>query len=325
VWFARPGDDVEAVTGPGRGEVCNGHAELCDRPYNDVAFPASHNAMAAATEPGWFLGEHTYSIPRQMDDGVTALLIDVWSGQAAGTVVRTAPGSYDEALAIANEELGPEVVAAALRVADAVAGVALGPEARYLCHGLCETGSTSFLAMLADLNAWMALHPDHVVTLFIEDHVDSALIAADIEAAGLLDLVHTPVVGEPWPTLGEMIRSGRRLVVMVEAGRGGPTAPWLANGFEFTQDTPFTFPTVESLSCAPNRGPSDAPLFLMNHWLSSFRTLVSNARAMNTTEVLGGRARQCRDERGQIPNFVAVNYVDIGELNSVVDELNGVG
>ena len=87
-----------------------------------------------------------------------------------------------------------------------------------MCHGLCETGSTPLLTMLAELRGWMAANPDEVVTLFIEDHVDAGLIAADIEAAGLQPLVYEPVPGEPWPTLGDMIRSGKRLVVMLEEG-----------------------------------------------------------------------------------------------------------
>src|SRR5690606_13489309 len=145
-----------------------------------------------AREPGWFLAEQIDPIPIQLDQGVRALLIDVWAGRAAGTVVRTAEGSRAEAREIAERELGPDVVNAALRIADSVAGSAQGPEARYLCHGLCETGSTPFLDMLAQLRAWLLVHPDEVVTLFIEDHVDAPILAADIEAAGLLPFVHQP-------------------------------------------------------------------------------------------------------------------------------------
>jgi hypothetical protein len=325
VWLARPGRDVEAAeVTTGDGITCNGHAELCDRPFDDVAYVASHNAMSAATEPGWFLAEQADSIPVQLDQGVRALLVDVWSGIPAGTVVRTAPGSYSEARAISEEELGPEVVAAAQRLADSVAGQATGSEARFLCHGLCETGSTPFLDMLEQLRGWMIANPDEVVTLFIEDHVDAALIAADVETAGLLDFVHDPSSGETWPTLGEMIRSGRRLLVMVEEGNGGQQAPWLVNGFEYTQDTPYTFPTVDSFSCDPNRGPDDAPLLLLNHWLSGFTSLVTDAQLVNARDVLLPRAQQCQDERGSIPNFVAVNYVAIGDVYDVVDALNDV-
>ena len=60
-----------------------------------------------------------------------------------------------------------------------------------MCHGLCETGSTPFLDTLEQLRGWMVANPDEVVTLFIEDHVDSSLIAADVEAAGLLPISST--------------------------------------------------------------------------------------------------------------------------------------
>jgi hypothetical protein len=105
---------------------------------------------------------------------------------------------------------------------------------------------------------------------------------------------------------------------------GGTDAPWLVNGFEHTQDTPYTFPTVASFDCAANRGPADASLFLLNHWLAGFDALVTSAQQVNVVDVLLPRARQCEQERGQIPNFVALNYVAIGDGSRVVDELNGV-
>jgi hypothetical protein len=200
-----------------------------------------------------------------------------------------------------------------------------GPEARYLCHGLCEIGATPFLRTLADIRAWLATNPSEVVTLFIEDHVDADLIAADIQEAGLLPYVHEPDPEAGWPTLGEMIESGERLVVMLEEGRGGESVPWLVNGFELTQDTPYSFGSVDELSCAPNRGPSDAPLFLVNHWLTRFSAVVSSAQQMNVRDVLAPRVEQCQEERGQLPSFVGIDYVAIGDLFSVVDELNGVG
>ena len=140
------------------------------------------------------------------------------------------------------------------------------------------------------------------------------------------DLVGRPLrrVGHGWPTLGEMVRAGKRLVVMLEEGDGGTAAPWMVNGFEYTQDTPYTFPTVASFSCAANRGPADAPLFLLNHWLAGFDALVTSAQQVNVVDVLLPRAQQCEQERGQIPNFIALNYVAIGDGSRVVDELNGV-
>ena len=122
-----------------------------------------------------------------------------------------------------------------------------------------------------------------------------------------------------------MIRSGRRLVVMTEEGDGGTAAPWLVNGFSITQETPYTFPTVESFSCAPEprARPTRRCSCSTTGWRGSPRS--SPAHSWSTPlEVLGDRAEQCRRERGQIPNFVAVNFLDIGDTMAVVDRLNGV-
>ncbi len=330
MWAARPpsaavaGSAAGTVTGD--GTVCNGHAELCDRTFDEVAYAATHNSMSVAGKPGWYLAEQGLDIVPQLDSGVRALLIDVWYGRDAGNGrVRTAARSYEEALQVARDELGPDVVDSALRVVDAVApGDPQGEEALYLCHGLCETGATSFDATLRDIGSWLATHPDEVLTLFIEDHVDADDIGAAVEEAGLADAVYTPVRGEAFPTLGEMIRSGRRLVVMLESGDGRPTRPWLVNGFDFVQETPFTFPTVESFSCRPNRGRDDAPLLQINHWLSGFTSLVSDARRVNAADVLGARVDRCAEERSMMPNLIAVNYADIGDTLAVVDRLNGI-
>jgi len=64
-------------------------------------------------------------------------------------------------------------------------------------------------------------------------------------------------------------------------------------------------------------------LFLLNHWLSGFSTLYTDARTVNAYAVLSARGRQCQAERGRLPNFVAVNWANLGALQRVVDELNG--
>lgn len=177
---------------------------------------------------------------------------------------------------------------------------------------------------LTDVRWWMQAHPREVVTLFIEDAVSPADTAAVMDQTGLLRYVHTPVADQPWPTLEQMIDSGHRLVVLAENRGGGAQHPWLLQGFDWVQDTPYTNPTAADLSCDLDRGAADDPLLLINHWLSGFDALVSNARQVNAAAVLGPYVERCRRERGQIPNFVAVNYVDQGDLYSVVDRLNGV-
>lgn len=57
--------------------TCNGHAELCDRPFDTVVFPATHNSMSN-TDEGWAVPNQTYGLERQLEDGVRAFLLDVY-------------------------------------------------------------------------------------------------------------------------------------------------------------------------------------------------------------------------------------------------------
>jgi hypothetical protein len=306
--------------------ACNGHVQLCDRRYTDVAFPGTHNAMSAADEPGWFIPEQPTGLVGQLQAGVRVLLFDTWYGQTTDRpgVVATAPGNYDSALAEATRDFGPAVVASALRIRDAVTTTPTGPVRPYLCHGLCEIGATDWEQEMVRVRAWLDANPREVVSFFIEDYVTPADTAALFGRAGLLPYVFTPTGGQPWPTLRQMIDSGRRLVVLMENHGGGTAYPWLLPGFDWVQDTPFTNPTEADLSCAPNRGQPSNPLFLVNYWLSNFRTLVSDAKKINAYAVLAPYLARCRQERGRIPNYVAVNFYDQGDVFRAVDELNGV-
>ncbi|WP_019144500.1 PI-PLC domain-containing protein [Aeromicrobium massiliense] len=305
---------------------CNGRVALCDRPYDQVAQPATHNSMSAGDEPGWFLAEQPTGVMGQLRDGVRVFLIDTWYGRETDRegVVATSGRAREEALRQATEAYGSAIVASALRVRDALGAVPRGPERVYLCHALCELGATELGPLLRDVRGWMDDHPREVVTLFVQDEVTPGDLAALVDDAGLLPMVHTQRTGEPWPTLGEMVDSGRRLVVLQENVGGGDTYPWMLDGFAWVQDTPYGFRSADEMSCAPNRGPADASLLLINHWLSNYSSRVSDAERVNARDVLLPRLLRCRDERGRLPAYVAVDNYDRGDLFGVVDVLNGV-
>jgi hypothetical protein len=305
--------------------ACDGFVELCERPYDDVSFAATHNSMAAADEAGWFIPEQPTGVMGQLHAGIRAFLIDTWYGQRTQNprLVATAPRSYEAALAEAKAAFGPEVVSSALRLRESITR-RTGPPTPYMCHGLCEIGATPLEPTLQRVRDWLAANPREVLTFVIEDNVTPPDTAAVFRRAGLLPYVYTPRMGEPWPTLGEMIDSGRRLVVMMERRGGGSAYPWLVSAFDWVQDTAYSNPTVASLSCDLNRGRSTDPLFMINNWIASFTTLVSSARTVNAYGRLWPYVERCQAERGQIPNFVAVNFYDEGDLFRVVNRLNGV-
>jgi hypothetical protein len=118
-----------------------------------------------------------------------------------------------------------------------------------------------------------------------------------------------------------MIDLGRRLVVTAESE--APPPPWYHHAWDFYFDTPYQFLSVAEFSCEVNRGQSENDLFLVNHWLGLVSSL-SNAQTANAWDVLIQRAEDCRDVYQRIPNLLAVDFYEQGELFQVVDSLNGV-
>lgn len=57
---------------------CNGHEALCDRPFPDVVFPATHNSMSNA-EDGWSVPNQNKNMRQQLLDGIRVFLLDTYA------------------------------------------------------------------------------------------------------------------------------------------------------------------------------------------------------------------------------------------------------
>lgn len=260
----------------GAGMACNGHAELCDRRFDEVAFPGAHNAMSNADD-GWQIPNQIHPIPRQLEDGVRVFLIDTHYFQGA----------------------------------------------TWLCHSYCELGRIPLVDALAEFRVFLDAHPSEVLAFVIEDGISNADTEAAFVASGLAKYVYTHPPGAPWPTLRRMIEDGTRLLVMAEAS--GPPPAWYHYAYDLSWDTPYSFASEAEFSCALGRGRPENDLFQINHWLSTPFSLPENGQRVNGYDVLAARVERCRRESGRFPNFVVVDYVHIGDLFRVVDELNGAG
>ena len=310
---------------------CNGHRELCDRTLDEVALAGTHNAMSAATNPGWLFAQQDRGMDQQMKDGIRALLFDTHYGIPAGGSVKTDITPSAEERAKLEAELGTEAVEAALRIRDRIEGEETGPRGIYLCHALCELGALPIATALGQIRDFLASNPSEVLVIVVEDAVTPEDFVAAFRSAGLERYAYEGRVSPPWPTLRSMIQDDRRLVVFAE--KQGTGAPWLRPAFDSIQETPYTFKKTSQLtdteqlpaSCKPNRGEEGASLFQINHWIdTSPAPKPSNATTVNAREPLLRRARTCQKQRGLMPNVLAVDFYARGDVFAVVDELNGV-
>jgi len=322
VFFAGGGVSVSA---PRLAAGCNGSQKLCDRGLDQIAMVATHNSMSAG--PGWFSSQQDGDIAEQLEAGVRGLLIDTHYGDRLpnGRVRTYFSTPEDFSAAINQDGLSRQSVEAAQRLRDRAGFTGEGERGMYLCHTFCELGATPLADALRDIHDFLVTHPSAVVVVINQDYVTPGDFVGALQKAGLADYAFTP--GDRWPPLREMIDADRRLVVLAENHAGA--APWYQPVYQrLVQETVFSFRTPAALldaseSCKPNRGPADAPLFLLNHWVTTDPApRPSNAAIVNAYDALLGRIRACERIRGRRVNLVAIDFYRRGDAFRVVDTLN---
>jgi hypothetical protein len=321
VFFMR--SPVALPPAPALTDACNGDRALCDRRLDEVVLPGAHNSMSAAEVEGWMFPNQELGSVSLLSHGIRALLFDVHYGTPIGNRVKTDIDDEEVSRAKFEKIVGAEAVDAAMRIRDRMTGEPTGPRGAHLCHGFCELGATPFVPMLEGVRDFLVRNPGEVIVFVIEDYVTPADIAAAFRESGLDRFVYRGPVTPPLPTLRQMVDSNQRLVVFGENETRG--VQWYHPAFETIQETPYTFHTPGEMSCRPNRGPADGPLFQINHWIETTPTpKPSNAEIVNQKDFLLARTRQCQGERGQLPNILAVDFAMTGDVVDAARELNGL-
>ncbi|MBM4242972.1 MAG: hypothetical protein FJ148_04050 [Deltaproteobacteria bacterium] len=191
-----------------------------------------------------------------------------------------------------------------------------------LCHAFCVLGKRPLVATLTDIREFLDSHPYEIVSIIFESYVSANDTRIAFEAAGLAPNLHTQPVAAPWPTLREMIAADRRLVVFTDS-QGG-TYGWYHDVWSYAFETHYSFATPADLSCTPNRGNPANRLFILNHFLTQIFGSPMLAEQINHNPLFIDRAGACAAANAALPNFVTVDFHDIGDTLQVVDALNGL-
>jgi hypothetical protein len=256
--------------------ACNGHPELCDRRFDEVAYATTHNAMSSE-EDGFIAPNQNLRLVQQLEDGIRGFMLDVHPADD-GTPL--------------------------------------------LCHATCRFGQRPLVDGLRDLRLFLECHPTEVVTLIFESYVPESAIASAFEASGLLRLVHPQEIDAPWPTLRELIAADERVIVFTaDATR---TLPWHLYSYDYAWENPYAAMLPSELSCAEHRGSRARSLWIFNHFLTAPLASELLAEMINHDPFFTERVARCRSEAADdLPNFVTVDFYDVGDVRAVVDGLNG--
>lgn len=190
----------------------------------------------------------------------------------------------------------------------------------YYCHTSCSLlNAGTAESYFQSITTWLAANPYEVITLLIGngDYIPVQSFTTPLESSGLAKYAFTPPaipMGlSDWPTLGELILSNQRAIIIMDYQANQTTVPYILDEFSQLWETPFD-PTDANFPCTVQRPPglSDEQargrMYLANHNLNVELTVFGNdilvpatAQLPQTNAVsgygsLGLAARNCAGE-----------------------------
>ena len=277
--------------------LCHGYAEYCLRSYDNFTFPETHNAYSAL-EDGVFMGVNHYTgLQAQWDGGIRAFMVDTHH--------------------VTSDNTGPEDVR--------------------FCHGSpnsfphpCSYSEIDAFEWLTLLNSLMnssgnncPMYCGDVVTLLIENYVPAEHLNNLFNKTGMSDRIYIHSFGDVWPDIGDLILSGKDLVVFWEQ-TGNQQYPWLHDFGEFGWTTNYGEDNQDEMKCTIHRGNGSQPVWHLNHWLTSIFGVADPSRSneVNDYYFLLNRSLECWEIMDNRPTFIAVDYWEDGEITNVTITLN---
>ncbi|KAF2720802.1 hypothetical protein K431DRAFT_225726 [Polychaeton citri CBS 116435] len=297
---ATTSSSISTAAAPTNTIPCNNYPELCNRQYSNITEVCSHNsAFALKNNAG---SNQMYPIVDQLNDGIRMLQGE--THYVNGTI--------------------------------------------YNCHTTCELLNAGTLQAELDIAAqWLSENPYEVLTFLVvnsdfravEDYISA------VQGSSITQYLYTPEYvpqhRDQWPTLAEMILRNQRFVLFMDYNANQTSVPYILDEFTHMWETPFS-PTNQSFPCTQERPPNlpvdeanNTYMYLANHNLNTAISLGALGLGTdetilipNTAEIyetnsasedfgaLGAMAMNCSQMWAHPPNFLLVDYYNLGSPNN---------
>ena len=184
-------------------------------------------------------------------------------------------------------------------------------------HAYKFLGSQPLSVYLNDIKDFLDNNPNEILTIILETYTSSNAIENEINKVGLLKYLHTQDVNSIWPKLQTMIDSNKRLVILSDKNDANEKQSWYHYMCNFAVENKYG-----EINCEFNRGNPENSLFIFNHFITSLTGNKENANKVNSFKYLMNHITNCKDLKNKFPNFITVDFYEIGESIDVVSKLN---
>jgi hypothetical protein len=215
----------------------------------------------------------------------------------------------------------------------------------HFCHTSCALfDGGKVVDYLKIVKTFLDANPNEVLTLLFTN--PEGLSVLDVwkpafDASGVTPLTyvppHLPIKQSEWPTLGQLIDSGKRVVVFLDSRTNTDLVDFMLPEFQMIWETPFSV-TNSSFPCSVNRihGPlaTEDHSYMINHSLNIniipigsgvIIPDVYHAPITNGIPSIMAHVNNCLPlGANRNPQFVLLDFVNLGEGFKAVDILNGL-
>lgn len=294
--------------------TCNGRTEYCTRSYSNITFVGSHDSAFVGSLPQQ---NQNIDITDQLDMGIRYLQAQTHKSLIDDSVLE-------------------------------------------LCHTSCLLEDAGTLeSYLSTIKGWLDDNPNEVVTVLLTngDSVGISTFGDTFASAGIDSYAFVPS-SEPlayadWPTLGDLIDSGKRLVaflgeldscqfqhhlentlINLDYGADTSTVDYILDEFAYYFETPYDVTDASFSNCSIDRpagASADGRMYLVNHYLDvdvlgidiPDRDAAGTTNAATGDGSLGAQATECEALWNHAPNVMLADFVDKGEVIQAQNNLNG--
>lgn len=199
-----------------------------------------------------------------------------------------------------------------------------------LYHSTSVLGSSLLLDVLDEFKTFVDAHPNEVLTLILEDYSLFSDLSDAIASSGIFEHLFVYDEQNGWPTLQEMIDLNKRIVLFSDQEvENSPS--WFHYIWEHAVETHYSNASINDFSCDYNRGDAQNDLFILNHFITDILLVLTNVALyneqvleVNSNPFFSNRVSSCEEEYSKFPNFITVDFFDIGNCLEVVHMLNDV-
>jgi hypothetical protein len=193
-------------------------------------------------------------------------------------------------------------------------------------HGSALLGTQGLSSDLDEIKNFLDANSNEIVTLILECYVSADDIESELISTGLMPYVYTHLNGTAWPTLQEMINLNKRLVVFSDVADASPSQAWYHYVWDFAVETHYSVNDVNDFTDDYNRGDSLNDLYIFNHFVTNGVTgtgMDAESAIANEYNFLLNRIELNNLLKGKFPNFITVDFFELGNALDVVNSING--